>query len=276
MPRSVPTAPTVRRRRLALAVVVVAAVAAGCGGEEEGGATGVTPPPAATPVVDPAEQVTNGVDELSPDAVIEQALATLAEAGSYRVEGAPTAGAPLDLVFSAGAALTRPGVTVEAESGRLGRGVQGTLTRDGSTFEVLAVDGSVYVRGNLDWLGTAVEEDARRTLGEKWLELPEGAADELSTVTDPEAFAAALLTPDGPVQSVGVSFVEDQPALGIRYVDTGATTWVTATGPVLPLLVERVGATATEGVLRFSDVGAVVALTAPPQDQVVVAPDASG
>jgi hypothetical protein len=276
VPRSVPMAPPARRRRLVLAVVVVAAAAVGCGGEEEGGATGQTPPPAATPVVDPAEQVTNRVDELAPDAVIDQALATLAEARSYRVEGSPTAGEPLDLVFSSGAALTRPGATVEAESGRLGRGVQGTLTRDGSTFEVLAVDGGVYVRGNLDWLGTVVEEDARRTLGEKWLKLPEEAADELSTVTDPEAFAAALLTPDGPVQSLGVSFVEDQPALGIRYVESGATTWVTATGPVLPLLVERVGATATDGVLRFSDIDAAVVLAAPPLDQVVVAPAASG
>ena len=248
----------------------------GCGGAEESGGAGQASPPAATPVADPAEQVTNDVDQLAPDTVIEQALANLADASSYRVVGAPTAGAPLDLVFSAGAALTRPGASVDAGSGRLGRGVQGTLTRDGSTFEVLAVDGTVYVRGNLDWLGSAVEDDARRTLGEKWLRLPPATAEELGTVTDPEAFAAALLTPDGPVQSVGVSLVEDQPALGIRYVDTGATTWVTATGAILPLLVERVGATATDGVLRFSDIDAEVTVTAPPADQVVEVPAPAG
>jgi hypothetical protein len=260
-----------------LAVTVVM-VLAGCGGGDQVAEPGVpSVSPSATPVPDPAAGVTNGVDDRPADEVLSEAVESLLLLPSYRVSGSPTAGAPLDLVFVPGGSLTRPstgdgGTTPAGDASTVGRGVTGTLSLAGSTFEIISVDGSVYVRGNLDWLAEVVSEDARRTLGKKWLLLPAEAAERLGTVTDPDAFARALLEPDGTVQAVGVSTVAGQPALGIRYVDTGATTWVAGTGPVLPLLVERVGATATDGVLTFSDLGAEVTLKPPRADAVVVVP----
>jgi hypothetical protein len=71
-----------------------------------------------------------------------------------------------------------------------------------------------------------------------------------------------------------VSLIEDVPALGIRYLDNDATTWLSGVGEPYPVLVERLGATATDGALSFSDVDQPVPLAAPPADRVVVASSA--
>lgn len=253
---------------LVLAAALVVALT-GCGsGSAESPAAGPSPTglsaASATAVPDLADAVTNGVDEVDAATALDEALAVLEQSAGYRVSGSPSAGAPLDLTFSAGE------TAASGEAGAVGRGARGTLTQDGSTFEVLAVDGAVYVRGNLDWLADEVAESARRTLGDKWLLLPDESAQSLATITDPDAFADAVLTPTGTVQSVGVSEIEDVPAVGIRYLDTDATAWLSGVGEPYPLLVERLGATATDGVLRFSDVDEPVTLTAPDADQVVV------
>lgn len=253
----------------------------GCGSEGSNGGTvtGSEPSPGvtATAPARAADLVTNGVDELDPAQALEVALAELRGLASFRATGSPSAGEPLDLVFVAGTPVGpfRPQATPDADpgAGRTGRGVQGTLTRDGSTFEVLAVDSAVYVRGNLDWLAATVGEDARRTLGEKWLLLPDSVAAELEAVTDPDAFATAVLEPTGDVESVGVSLIESEPALGVRYLDNEATAWLAGTGPVLPVLVERLGATATAGLLRLSDFDAPVTVQAPAAEAVVVVPE---
>jgi hypothetical protein len=140
---------------------------------------------------------------------------------------------------------------------------------------MLAVDGAVHVRGNLTWLADAIGEDAQRTLGDKWLLLPDSLAESLATFADPEAFVQAVLVPVGPVQSVGVSVIDGVPAVGVQFVDSEATAWISGTGEPYPLLVERRGATATDGVLRFSDIGAQVTISAPPAADIVVAPEPS-
>jgi hypothetical protein len=232
------------------------------------------PSVSATPLPDPAADITNGVQARPADAVLGQSLSNLLAAGTYRVSGSPTAGEPLDLRYSSGSTLGRPGVGTAADpAGALGRGVTGTLSTGGSTFEILAVDGAVYVRGDLTWLAASVAPEALTTLGQKWLLLPQSASAPLATFIDPELFARTLLDPEGPVQSVGATDIDGQPAWGVRAVDSGAITWVTGTGPVLPLQVEREGATATAGTLTVSDVGAEVPLAAPPADQVVVVAD---
>lgn len=307
--------------RTVVASIVPALVAAtalvGCAGESSSATA--TPEPTtqatATAPADPADAVTNGIDELPVEQALERSISALVAASSFRVTGAPTAGAPLDLVFVSGTPLQQPAepsprppgeeagrdetdaatgdgsedgsdaatasaTVAPAEDGEpassvVGRGATGTVSRDGSTFELLAIDGVVYVRGNLDWLAAAVDEDARRTVGEKWLLLPQQAAASLALFTDPAAFAEAVLEPTGPVQSVGVSLIDSEPALGVRSLGTESTTWLAGTGVPYPVLVERLGATAADGVLRFYDVDADVELTAPEPDAVVVVPEPS-
>lgn len=294
MPRSVPlglpTSPAARRVwSAALAVAVCLGVAA-CSGDDGSASPTAGPSGSATEVVAPADAVTNGIDEVGPEQALELALDALLDATSYRVSGAPTAGAPLDLVFVAGqdpstpalstaqpspsgapSAAPSPSATDAVEPEAVGRGSQGFVSQDGSTFDLLVVDGDAYVRGNLDWLAAAVDAEARRTLGEKWLLLPESVAQTLAPFTDPELFATAALTTDGSVQTVGVSLIDGSPALGIRFLNSEATVWLAGVGEPHPILIERLGATAADGVLRFSDVGADVTLQAPPADQVVVA-----
>jgi hypothetical protein len=256
-----------RRARLA-GLVAATVLAASCGGASPTDDPVARPSLQATAVPEPDEAVTNGIDEVSPDEALSQAREALLVADSFRVAGSPTAGAPLDLVLVAGE-------RGEADDGSVGRGSVGKVSQSGSTFEMLAVDGAVHVRGNLTWLADAIGEDAQRTLGDKWLLLPESLAESLATFADPQAFVQAVLVPVGPVQSVGVSVIDGVPAVGVQFVDSEATAWISGTGEPYPLLVERRGATATDGVLRFSDIGAQVTISAPPAADIVVAPEPS-
>lgn len=237
-----------------------------------------TPQPTLVPtaLADPAEAISNGIDEVTPQEALAQAREALLFATSYRVSGAPTAGAPLDLVFVAGEAIEGLEASADAGDGsepaRAGRGSVGTVSQDGSTFKLRAVDGDVYVQGNLEWLADTVVDDAARTLGDKWLLLPESVSADLVAFTDPSAFAEAVLSPTGSLQSVGASVIDGTPAVGIRFLDSEATAWVAGVGEPYPVLVERLGATATDGVLRLSGFDEAVTLTAPDASDVVVAP----
>lgn len=242
-----------------------------CAPSDGGPAAASSPAITGTPLPDPESEVTNGVLDRPVDTVLEQAVANLAGLRSYRVTGSPTQGDPLDLTFASGTALTRPDAT-PAPGAVVGRGVRGTLTRDGSTFDILAVDGSVYVRGDLRWLADVVTQDARRTVGNKWLLLPPAVAAKVEAVTDADAFAEAVLLTDGDVESVGVAEIDGGPALGIRSLETRGTVWVAGTGAVLPVQVEREGATEGNGVLAFGDFDRKVVLRAPPSGNVVAVP----
>jgi hypothetical protein len=215
----------------------------------------VTATATATAVVDPATLVTNGVDELTADEAVEAARDALLDATSFRVAGSPNRGTPLDLVYVSSDEVL---------------GSTGTVTQGSSTFELRAVNGEVFVQGNLDWLAETIAQDATRTLGESWLLLPEEVASDLEVFADPGLLIDTLLVPGGPVRRVGVSLIDDSPALGVQYVDSEATVWIAGEGTPVPVLVERLGATATDGVLRISDVDGEVDLAPPPADEVVV------
>lgn len=251
-------------------------VTPGCGDARV--ATGSVPSSSLAPthVPDPADEVSNSLDEVTATEALGLARAALADAASFRVSGSPTPGQPLDLVFVAGTPPVGgepPSRASASDVEPSARGVRGEVTQDGSTFSLLVVDGAVYVRGDLDWLADEIDDSARRTLGGKWLLLPESLAAGLDTFSDPEMFADALLDPVGPVRSVGVSVIDGTPAVGIRWIDTEATAWLSGVGEPYPLLVERLGATASDGVLRFSQVDEPVALSAPEASDVVVAPE---
>ena len=210
------------------------------------------------------------MDDLSADEVLDQARTALLEADTFRVGGAPTEGSPLNLALVAGTATD--GDDDDAEV--VGRGARGTVSRDGATFRLRAVDGDVYVRGNLDWLADEIAASAERTLGETWLLLPESAAQDLATFTDPAQFVEAVL-PVAPVEAVGVSVIGGLPAVGVRYLDNDATLWVSGVDEPYPVLLERLGATASGGVLRFSEINEPVELEPPRANNVIVAPDRS-
>ena len=248
-------------RRLVAGVALVLSgslAGVGCAGGDPD-ASVVSASVSATAVLDPAALVTNGINEGTADEAISRARDALLAASSFRVAGSPSRGAPLDLVYSSEEDLV---------------GSQGTVTQSESTFELLAVNADIYVRGNLDWLAEAIAEEAPRTLGESWLLLPAAAGADLAVFADPQLLVDSLLVPQGPVRSVGVSLIDGQPALGVQYVDSEATVWVAGDGEPYPVLVERLGATATDGVLRLTAFNADVELAPPPADQVVIVDDA--
>jgi hypothetical protein len=224
---------------------------------------GPAPSLQATEVADPADEVTNGIDDVAPQEALARAREALEVADSFRVTGSPSQGQMLDLVF----------VTGRGDSSA--RGALGTVTQGDSTFQLRAVDGAVYVRGDLDWLADEVAAGARRTLGGKWLLLPDSAATDLATVTEPAAFVEVVLVPMGEVQSVGASVIDEEPAVGIRFLDSEATAWLAGVGTPYPLLIERLGATADEGVVRFGAIDEPAALSAPRAGNVVVVPEST-
>lgn len=261
------------RRSVAVGAVglLVAAGLSGCASGADPSGTGLS----ATALPDPADGVTNGVDDLSPVDALSAARTALLEAASYRVTGSPAESESLDLVFVAGTApvgAEPPSRGDAADEPASARGSRGTVTRSDSTFSLRAVDGAVYVRGDLEWLADEVAQGATRTLGGKWLLLPDSLAQGLVTFTDPAVFADTLLDPEQDVAPVGASLVDGTPAVGVRYVDSEVTVWVSGVGPAYPLLVERLGATATDGVLRFTDIDEPVTLSAPKAENTVVVP----
>lgn len=247
--------PWVRRTVLLGAASVVAVAAGGCGGTDVDPAPTVDATSSASPVVDPADQVTNGIADVGAEEALARSREALAAAASFRVAGSPSRGAPLDLVY-----VSTDDVV----------GSSGTVSQGGSTFDLRAVNGEVFVRGNLDWLADTVAEGATRTLGSSWLLLPESLTAELTLFVQPAALIDSLLVPGGPVRSVGVALIDDVPALGVQFVDTEATVWLAGDGEPYPVLVERLGATATDGVLRFSEYDADVTVTPPRAENVVV------
>ena len=261
--------PTVAVRRLgersaAMLGVVVLLLAvggsAGCAGADGEESPTADVASSATPLLDPTELVTNGIADVGADDALARSRDALRSAQSFRVAGSPSRGAPLDLVY-----VSTDDVV----------GSSGTVSQGGSVFELRAVNADVYVRGNLDWLADTVAAGATRTLGEAWLLLPDSLTDDLTVFVDPAALVDSLLVPTGAVRSVGVAMIDDRPALGVQFVDTEATVWLAGDGEPYPVLVERLGATATDGVLRFSDYDADVTVTAPKAADVVVVDDGS-
>ena len=237
------------------AALLVALAAGGCAGADTDPASSVDAASSASPVLDPADQVTNGIADVGAEEALTRSRDAVAAAASFRVAGSPSRGAPLDLVYVATDDVV---------------GSSGTVSQGGSTFDLRAVNGEVYVRGNLDWLADTVAAGATRTLGSSWLLLPESLTAELELFVEPAALMDSLLVPGGPVRSVGVAVIDDVPALGVQFVDTEATVWLAGEGEPYPVLVERLGATAADGVLRFSEYDADVTVEPPKAENVVV------
>ena len=247
--------PRARRSAILVAAALVAVASAGCGGTDPDPGLTVDATSSASPVLEPQDQVTNGIADVGAEEALARSRDALSAAASFRVAGSPSRGAPLDLTYVSTDELV---------------GSSGTVSQGGSTFDLRAVNGEVFVRGNLDWLADTVAEGATRTLGDSWLLLPESLTAELTLFVEPSALIDSLLVPSGPVRSVGVAVIDDVPALGVQFVDTEATVWLSGDGEPYPLLVERLGATATDGVLRFSEYDADVTVAPPRAEDVVV------
>jgi hypothetical protein len=197
----------------------------------------------------PAGGAANGLDQLSASQALTRVLSALAAEESYRVTGTSTSGEAIDISF------------VEA-------GATGTVG-SAEPVSLVALDNRLYVTGDAEFMATNVGADAAQRMAGKWLLLPPDSTSDFSLFADGETFARTVLDAGGAVEMSGVREVNDIPAVGLVFPETGGTLWVSARGDPLPIQFEEKGASAGAGVLIFSDYGADVAIKAPPAESVV-------
>lgn len=212
-----------------------------------------------TPGVSPLAQIAseqtapaaNGIDEKSPSAVLNEAVAAMEATGSYRVAGKTTAGADIDISF------------------RVDVGATGMVSADGDEIKILSTDGKLLVSGDVESLKKRVDEDVDDTIGDKWLALAPKQAKGFEIFLNGKAFADAVLGSQGPAEITSVKDVDGEPAVGLIFPETGGTLWVAANGDPFPLRFEEKGATAERGTLVFSRFGEKVKLSSPDKDDIV-------
>ena len=225
--------------RLALGLVVAVALVAGCGKDRDAGAT---------PTPTPSE---NGVAVLSVNEILDRALQSLRDAGSFRMKGG----------------ATDDDVKLEMDLKFRHEDVIGTMTVDGAGLELIKLGDVVYVKPNEAGLKRISEgdESVAAFFRGKWLKgsAKRGNLSSFADVVDLDQ----LLGPSGGLSKGGPREVNDTPAIGL--VDTsanGGTIYVATVGPPYPL---RIEGDKSSGAIDFSEFGTPVDIQPPPGNEVI-------
>lgn len=224
------------RARLPAAVLVGALTLAACGGT-------------ATKHQAKPKPVDNGVAAKTADEIFHASKDALRGASSVRVTGK----------------TLEEGRTTELDL-RLGKaGAQGTIKMDGSTLELLSVNGRLYLRGREFWRESGNQQLAT-LIGDRWVLAPASgsgakAFTPFKELTDIGSWADQLV-PEGTISKGQTGTVNGQPAIALKDTD-GSSLWVATTGPPYPLRVEpKPGAPDPEN-LDLREYNAPLNLTAP-------------
>lgn len=236
----------VRRLAAVCGSVVLTVTVTACAADEHPSVA----PLAQISVEDGPTAASNGIDELTPEQVLERAIAALQATGSYRVSGTTTGGNAINITF------------------KVGVGSVGTVS-SGNPVQLVAARGAIYVTGDPASLAAQVGADVDSTIAGKWLLISADSASGFAIFADGTTFATAVLGAEAPAEMTGVADVGGVPAVGLIFPETGGTLWVAARGEPVPLRFEEKGATAEAGVLTFTDFGTEVAVKPPAPDAVV-------
>lgn len=236
-----------RRRRVAAgaAVLLCAAMLAACGSDDvaETTATGAATAAGTTATPPPRD---NGLADRTAEEILGAGTAAARRARSVHVAGAvDDVGIDLALVRDEGAA--------------------GEIAQGEHRFQLVAVDGRLYIRGNEAFYRQMGGDAAVRLLGGRWLTASTRSDElgELAELVDKDALLDEALTPGSAIEKDGEDTVDGRRALVLRNA-SGARLLIAATGEPYPLrMVDGRG----EGELVFDRWGEPVELTAP-QDAV--------
>ena len=149
------------------------------------------------------------------------------------------------------------------------KGVAGTVTVQGMTFEVLVVDKTAYLKADrATWEKAGAGQGAQLLVG-KYIQLSSDTSGfgEIMDVADPEKLLDQALTPDGTIVKTGVKQVNGVPAVGLAEQDAkDGILYVATEGEPYPV---RVEGPSGQGNVDFSGWNEPVELAAPPADQVI-------
>jgi hypothetical protein len=191
----------------------------------------------------------NGVASKSPTEIVAAAKAAAGSASAVHVSGSTvTGGSPITLDLSL--------VT--------GKGGRGRLAENGLSFELIEIDGTIYINGSSAFYTHFAGAAAAQLLHGKWLKASTSNASfaGLSSLTElHKLLAAALTTDDKALVAAGTSTVGGQPVVGVKDTTQNGILYVATTGPAYPLEITKSGAGG--GTITFSEWNRPVTLTAP-------------
>jgi hypothetical protein len=144
-----------------------------------------------------------------------------------------------------------------------GKGGHGQVSESGLSFELIAVDGSVYIKGSPAFYSHFGGGAAAQLLKGKWLKAPASNANfaSIAAFTDLGKLLGAALTSHGKLAKGATTTVNGQPAVGVTDTAQGGTLYVATTGQPYPIEIIKRGASG--GKITFSEWNAPVQLTAP-------------
>jgi len=192
----------------------------------------------------------NGVADLGPDAILDQAKEAVDGASSVHIAGDfPSQGSTvaLDLTLSATGDAT------------------GTVTNGGLALNLLSVDGTSWYTADEAFWEARVGPELAVQLGGKYVEIPQ-------TDTTFDAFIdwgtfwdKGVLSPSGTVTKGEETTFDGQPAIQLVDSSDDGVLYVSTTGEALPLGIEG----GKGGKVTFADWNAEVSVAAPPPEDVV-------
>jgi hypothetical protein len=189
----------------------------------------------------------NGVASKSPADIVAAAKVAADGASTVHVSGSTvTGGAPITLDLSLVA----------------GRGGRGRLSENGLSFELVEIDGTIYISGSSAFYKHFAGPAAAQLLQGKWLKAPVSNSSfaGLSSLTDLRSLLDAALA-TGSKTTAGTRTINGQTVVGVRDTSQNGTLYVATTGQPFPVEITKSGAGG--GTITFEEWNKPVTLTAP-------------
>lgn len=240
-----------RRAATLLASTFVTGLAlVGCGGEDAESDDIAAPAETTAPEA-------NGVEELSPEEILEEAKGAATRADSVRVSGE----------------VVDDGSTIVIDVQYSGDRSVGTISADGATFELLRVStDQYYMKADADtWEQLTGDAATGEIFADRYVRMPnDESVGDLTSFFEFESFIDEALAPDGAIEKGETAEVNGVNAIGLvdRDSEDGGTLWVALTGEPYPLRIESPDGSG-EGAIDFIDWGEAVDITAPADDEVM-------
>jgi hypothetical protein len=207
--------------------LVVATTLAGCGGSSSG----------------------NGVASKPPAEILAAAKTAANGASAVHVSGSTvTTGTPITLDLSLVA----------------NKGGRGQITENGLSFELIELEGTIYIKGSSAFYKHFAGAAAAKLLQGKWLRASATSASfvGLSSLTELHKLLDAALASSGKtLVSTGTRTVKGQAVVGVKDTAQGETIYVATTGKPYPVAATKSGAGG--GTIAFAEWDKPVTLTAP-------------
>jgi hypothetical protein len=190
----------------------------------------------------------NGVADKSAQEIVQAALTAAKAATSVHVSGTINAGSTLKIDLH----LVRD------------VGGTGTITTNGSTFDIVSVGGKNYFKADGAALRNLGAGAAAQLLQGKWFVAPASLPQlsSLGSITNLQRLFDAALKSAGKVEKGNETKVNGQPAIEVNSAKQNGTLYVATTGQPYPLRIQGSGAK-NQGSIDFTDWNASVKVTAP-------------